>query len=200
MASPPSGSGGEHRGTCRSSDTRDHALAVGARRAQEVRDYLILFGVPPAQLTATSWGKERLDRRQQRGGARRQPPGPDGPGPLGSGGAALEAACGQPRARLALGFGDFAGGHFARDLGPAFLAPLASRQSREIEPFMRFDEVDRSAPAAGRKSHPKLEQRVEIALFGIGEPASNEELGPFSLIAPMTISLPVGGRLSGDPE
>ncbi|MEO6199065.1 MAG: OmpA family protein [Sphingomicrobium sp.] len=42
------------------SDTRDHALAVGARRAQEVRDYLILFGVPPAQLTATSWGKERV--------------------------------------------------------------------------------------------------------------------------------------------
>ena len=42
------------------SDTRDHALAVGARRAQEVRDYLILFGVPPTQMTATSWGKERL--------------------------------------------------------------------------------------------------------------------------------------------
>ncbi|MEO7564596.1 MAG: OmpA family protein [Sphingomicrobium sp.] len=43
-----------------SSDTRDHALAVGARRAQEVRDFLILFGVPPAQLSATSWGKERV--------------------------------------------------------------------------------------------------------------------------------------------
>lgn len=41
------------------SDTRDHALAVGARRAQEVRDYLILMGVPPAQLGATSWGKEK---------------------------------------------------------------------------------------------------------------------------------------------
>ena len=40
-------------------DTRDHALAVGARRAQEVRDYLILMGVPPGQLSATSWGKER---------------------------------------------------------------------------------------------------------------------------------------------
>jgi peptidoglycan-associated lipoprotein len=40
-------------------DTRDHALALGARRAQEVRDYLILMGVPPAQLTVTSWGKER---------------------------------------------------------------------------------------------------------------------------------------------
>jgi peptidoglycan-associated lipoprotein len=40
-------------------DTRDHALAVGARRAQEVRDYLILMGVPAAQLSATSWGKEK---------------------------------------------------------------------------------------------------------------------------------------------
>jgi peptidoglycan-associated lipoprotein len=40
-------------------DTRDHALAVGARRAQEVRDYLILLGVPAPQLTAMSWGKER---------------------------------------------------------------------------------------------------------------------------------------------
>jgi peptidoglycan-associated lipoprotein len=42
-----------------STDTRDHALAVGARRAEQVRDYLVLMGVPPAQLTATSWGKER---------------------------------------------------------------------------------------------------------------------------------------------
>jgi len=41
------------------SDTRDHALAIGARRAEEVRSYLILLGVPPAQLSAISWGKER---------------------------------------------------------------------------------------------------------------------------------------------
>ena len=40
-------------------DTRDHALAVGARRAQEVRDYLVLLGVPAAQLTAVTMGKER---------------------------------------------------------------------------------------------------------------------------------------------
>lgn len=40
-------------------DTRDHALAVGARRAEEVRDYLVLLGVPAMQVTATSWGKER---------------------------------------------------------------------------------------------------------------------------------------------
>lgn len=40
-------------------DTRDHALAMGARRAQEVRDYLVLLGVPAAQLSVTSLGKER---------------------------------------------------------------------------------------------------------------------------------------------
>ncbi len=40
-------------------DTRDHALAVGARRAEEARTYLVLLGVPAAQLSSTSWGKER---------------------------------------------------------------------------------------------------------------------------------------------
>lgn len=40
-------------------DTRGHALALGARRAQEVREYLILMGVPAVQLTAVSMGKER---------------------------------------------------------------------------------------------------------------------------------------------
>lgn len=42
------------------SDTRDHALAVGARRAEEVRAYLVLLGVPAAQLSTVSWGKERV--------------------------------------------------------------------------------------------------------------------------------------------
>jgi peptidoglycan-associated lipoprotein len=42
-----------------SNDTRDHALAIGARRAEEVRQYLILMGVPAAQLSVTSLGKER---------------------------------------------------------------------------------------------------------------------------------------------
>ena len=40
-------------------DTRDHALALGARRAAEVRDQLVLLGVPAVQVTAMSWGKER---------------------------------------------------------------------------------------------------------------------------------------------
>jgi peptidoglycan-associated lipoprotein len=42
-----------------SGDTRNHALAVGARRAEEARSYLVLMGVPAAQLSITSWGKER---------------------------------------------------------------------------------------------------------------------------------------------
>jgi peptidoglycan-associated lipoprotein len=40
-------------------DTRDHALALGARRAGEARDYLILLGLPAAQVSAMTWGKER---------------------------------------------------------------------------------------------------------------------------------------------
>ena len=39
--------------------TRDHALAVGERRADAVRDFLILQGVPAAQISIISWGKER---------------------------------------------------------------------------------------------------------------------------------------------
>ena len=42
-----------------SGDTRDHALAVGARRAEEARSYLVLLGVPAAQVATTTWGKER---------------------------------------------------------------------------------------------------------------------------------------------
>lgn len=40
-------------------DTRDHALGVGARRAAAVRDFLLMNGVPAAQVSAVSFGKER---------------------------------------------------------------------------------------------------------------------------------------------
>jgi peptidoglycan-associated lipoprotein len=40
-------------------DTRDHALALGAERAAQARDYLILLAVPAAQVTTMTWGKER---------------------------------------------------------------------------------------------------------------------------------------------
>jgi peptidoglycan-associated lipoprotein len=40
-------------------DTRDHALALGAERSAEARNYLILLGLPAAQISAMTWGKER---------------------------------------------------------------------------------------------------------------------------------------------
>lgn len=40
-------------------DTRDHALALGARRAAVARDYLLLLGIPEAQVSTMTWGKER---------------------------------------------------------------------------------------------------------------------------------------------
>ena len=40
-------------------DTRDHALALGAKRAAAVRDAYVLLGIPPSQVTITSWGSER---------------------------------------------------------------------------------------------------------------------------------------------
>jgi peptidoglycan-associated lipoprotein len=40
-------------------DTRDHALAIGERRATAVRDYLVSLGVPSVRLVIVSWGKER---------------------------------------------------------------------------------------------------------------------------------------------
>ena len=38
---------------------RDYALAVGDRRANAVRNFLVLQGVPAGQLSVISWGKER---------------------------------------------------------------------------------------------------------------------------------------------
>ena len=38
---------------------RDYALALGERRADAVRDFLVLQGVQPGRLTIISWGKER---------------------------------------------------------------------------------------------------------------------------------------------
>jgi peptidoglycan-associated lipoprotein len=39
--------------------TREYNLALGARRAQAVQDYLIGQGVSPARLKTISYGKER---------------------------------------------------------------------------------------------------------------------------------------------
>ncbi|HET9810420.1 MAG TPA: OmpA family protein [Sphingomicrobium sp.] len=41
-----------------SHDSRDYALAIGERRANAVRDFLVLQGVAPQRISVTSWGKE----------------------------------------------------------------------------------------------------------------------------------------------
>lgn len=40
-------------------DSRDYALAIGDRRANAVRDFLVSQGVAPERITVLSWGKER---------------------------------------------------------------------------------------------------------------------------------------------
>jgi peptidoglycan-associated lipoprotein len=39
--------------------TREYNLALGARRASSVRDYLVAAGVPDGRLRTISYGKER---------------------------------------------------------------------------------------------------------------------------------------------
>src|SRR5581483_7311796 len=89
--------------------------------------------------------------------------------------AAVAAADGQPGAGLTLRLGDLAGGHLEGDLGAAFLAAGAPGESREIEPFVRFDEVDCDSASPRRISDSKLEQGVDIASFGIGKAAPKKE-------------------------
>ena len=43
-------------------DSRDYALAIGDRRANAVRDFLVLQGVGPHRISVLSWGKERPGR------------------------------------------------------------------------------------------------------------------------------------------
>ena len=40
-------------------ETRARALAIAEKRADAVRDFLVLQGVPAPQITIISWGKER---------------------------------------------------------------------------------------------------------------------------------------------
>jgi peptidoglycan-associated lipoprotein len=39
--------------------TREYNQALGERRAQAARDYLLGLGISPARLLVVSWGKER---------------------------------------------------------------------------------------------------------------------------------------------
>src|SRR6476620_992342 len=46
-------------GHCDERGTREYNQALGERRANTARDFLLSQGVPAAQLVTTSWGKER---------------------------------------------------------------------------------------------------------------------------------------------
>lgn len=46
-------------GNCDERGTREYNLALGARRANAVRDYLVSRGVSSGRISTLSWGKER---------------------------------------------------------------------------------------------------------------------------------------------
>ncbi len=46
-------------GNCDERGTREYNLALGARRANAVRDYLVSRGVASGRISTLSWGKER---------------------------------------------------------------------------------------------------------------------------------------------
>lgn len=46
-------------GHCDERGTREYNQALGERRANAVRDFLVAQGVPTSRLVTTSWGKER---------------------------------------------------------------------------------------------------------------------------------------------
>jgi peptidoglycan-associated lipoprotein len=50
---------GSIEGHCDERGTREYNLALGERRANAARDFLIQQGVPAARLLTVSWGKER---------------------------------------------------------------------------------------------------------------------------------------------
>lgn len=50
---------GSIEGHCDERGTREYNLALGERRANAAKDYLIANGVPAGRLTTISWGKER---------------------------------------------------------------------------------------------------------------------------------------------
>jgi peptidoglycan-associated lipoprotein len=46
-------------GNCDERGTREYNLALGARRANAVRDFLVSHGIDPARITTISYGKEK---------------------------------------------------------------------------------------------------------------------------------------------
>src|SRR5690349_15998659 len=82
---------------------------------------------------------------------------------------------GEPGAGLALGLGDLPGAHFLGDVGPAFLRLQAAVERGEVEPRVRFDEVDVDAAAARRISDAEIVERLDVPRHGLGDAAFYQE-------------------------
>ena len=147
-------------------DTRDHALAIGARRAKEVRDYLVLLGVPAAQL-----GDHQLGQGTPRRTAGRRDD--ISVRLILSGAALVPVSASQARAwrwASAISRAVISSAISARHSWPR----VQPDKRREVEPFMRF-ERSTNAAAPGRKSHAKLEQGVDIAALRRRQAGSGSE-------------------------
>lgn len=48
-------------GNCDKRGTREYNLALGARRAQSIKDYLVTKGISEARIHTVSYGKEKLE-------------------------------------------------------------------------------------------------------------------------------------------
>src|SRR4029079_11860457 len=65
-----------------------------------------------------------------------------------------------------LGFRNLSRGHLPSEVRPAFLGKGVSPERGQVEPFMRFDEVDLGS-GAGTVGHAEIEARSGIAFKGI---------------------------------
>ena len=102
------------------------------------------------------------------------------------GGAAGRQDFGEPGAGLALRFGDLARGHFLGNVGPAFLGHDAAVQGREVEPFVRLDQVDANPAAARRISDAEFVERLNVAGGRVGYPAFDQKSGRFCTVTHLT--------------
>jgi hypothetical protein len=81
----------------------------------------------------------------------------------------------EPGACLALCLGDLACAHFLGDLGAPVLRLAAAAQRREVEPFMRLDQIDDRVSRSRRIGHAQFQAGIRIAAARFRETAFDEE-------------------------
>ena len=141
-------------------DTRDHALAIGERRAEAVRDFSDAAGRARGAAADHQLGQGAA-RGAGQARPRAQPPVTAD---------ALQAAqrlrsCSLPsQARAWRWASAISRAVISIEISARHCWPrVQPDKRREVEPFVRFDQVDGDPAAAGRIGHSKLEQRVDIA-------------------------------------